>query len=168
MGTMIWDVVQNAVLVCVQWGDDVSDDIWDELGDTIMENRGDDELLPVIVVTDGRGPSRAQQRRFEARFNQPIRITFMTRASSAMQTAHAIQSPRVHVAITSPGDYVSAVVHLHLSDSLVSPIAVTVTRLLRELSQSATSPLRQARPDDVSRRSLSRRSIQLARGASRF
>jgi len=133
MGTIVWDVVQNSVLVCVQWGDGIGDDVWDELGDTIMEHRSEDALLPVIVVSDGRGPTRAQQKRFEQRFSAPVRIAFMTRASSAMETAHAIQSQRVHVAIVSPGDYVSALVHLHLSDALVSPIAVTVARLTREL-----------------------------------
>lgn len=133
MGTMVWDVVQSSVLVCVQWGDDVSDEVWDELGDTTMEHRGEDSLLPVIVVSDGRGPSRSQQRRFETRFGQSVRIAFMTRASSAMETAHAIQSPRIHVAIVSPGDFVSALVHLHLPDSLVAPIAVTVARLTRDL-----------------------------------
>lgn len=151
MGAIVWDVVQNQVLVCVQWGDDVIDDVWNELGDTIMEHRSENALLPVIIVSDGRGPTRSQQRRFEQRFHVPVRLAFMTRASATMETAQAIQSPRAQVAIIAPGDYLSALIHLRLPDALVSPIAVTVSRLNRELrierlKQTAWEPVMDLNP----------------------
>lgn len=132
MSRLSWDVIQERLVVCVHWGDGIDDDDWDELGDTLLRTRTDQGLLPVLVVSGGRGPTDEQLRRMRVRISGPQRIVFMTSAPSTIAAAQHFSGEDVTVDIVRPGDFGDALSRLQLSSSLLTPVVVTVARLGRE------------------------------------
>lgn len=132
MSFLSLEVLQNRLLVCVQWGDGVTEEDWNELGDALLHSRKPDGPLPVLIVTEGRGATESQLKRMRKRLEGKQRVVFMTRSSAAIEAAHAIESPDVHVDVVRPGDFGNALECLRVPHSLLTPVVVTVARLARE------------------------------------
>ncbi len=64
----------------------------------------------------------------------------MTRSSAAIEAAHAVEHPDIHVDVVRPGDFGSALDALHLPQGLLAPVVVTVARLARQTKPLTQTP----------------------------